>query len=225
MEGEDEIMGQGAGLERFTPGMGPDHLIPVNGLANPQYPIHRQAWAAPLAADDNYFVNAVAMPDAAETWLAVTAAKFNGVNTKGAGYPDYARNVTAVCSDAQAGNLVVHGLDARGQVISETLTLNGNTPVVGKVAFAQVISLDVPIKAGVETIKVGFADVLGLDMPMTEYALIAETMDGAKATAGTLVLGSTAANADRAGTYDPNSACNATLSFALLYIPTEWLPT
>lgn len=218
------MSGEGAGLDRYTPGMGADHLIPVAALAIPAYPVHRQEWINPLAADDNYFINAVAMPDAAATWLAVTAAKFNGANTKGAGYPDYARNITAVCSDTQTGDMVVTGLDARGQAVTETITLNSGTPVAGRVAFAQVISILMPIKVGVETIKVGFGDVLGLDEAMTEYALLVETMSGAKATAGTLVLGVGTANYDRQGTYDPNSACDGTRDFALLYIPTAWLP-
>lgn len=215
------------GLEKYTPGMGPKHPIPRNAIGGEAiWPFHLQYWLNVLAADDDYYINAVALPDAAGTWLATTAAKFNGANTKGAGFPDYARAVTAVCSDTQTGNIVVNGFDIAGHPVSETIALSSGTPVAGKVAFKQIVSIDMPIKVGSETIKVGFSDVLGLDSRMAMHTVFKELQGNSYpvltvSTAGTFVLASGAANADCYGTYDPNSAANGTIDFAVIYIPSD----
>lgn len=74
----------------------------------------------------------------------------------------YARNITAVCSAAQAGNMVVTGTNIDNVVITETITLNGNTPVTSVKAFKTVTKIRLPIKVGVETINVGWGDKIGM---------------------------------------------------------------
>lgn len=217
------------GAEKYNPEMGPKHPIPRNALGGEAiWPFHLQYWLNVLAADDNYYVNGVALPTGGgATWLASDATKFDGANTKGAGVPDYARNVTAVCSDVQTGDIVVTGIDVQLRPRTETITLSGATPVAGKVAFKEITSIAVPVKAGSETIKIGFGDVLGLDSRMAINTVFKELSGNSYpavtpvATAGTFVEASAAANSDRNGTYDPNASANGTIDFAVIYIPTE----
>lgn len=122
----------------------------------------------------------------------------------------FGRNITAVASGADTDALVIKGKDYLGQYMSETLTLNGTTPVVGKKAFRwidEIVWLD---QAGI-TIDVGWGDVLGLPYKVIDLEL--ELVDGAvPGSAGAVVAGlatgtaATATNADTRGTYAPHSS-------------------
>src|SRR5213076_106096 len=67
---------------------------------------------------------------------------------------DYPRNVVAVASGAATSVVVVNGLDFNGYAISESFTLNGATPVVGKKAFSKVTNVVLPTTSG-RTVSVG----------------------------------------------------------------------
>lgn len=209
-------------LVNYIPGLN-KNKVPREAIGGSQIaPLRRQSWVGAVAANTTYFINAVALPAATAVWLASDAAKFNGSNTRGRGVPDYARSVRAVCSGTQTGNIIVTGLDISGRARTETIALTSATAVNGKVAFARVDSISVPAKVGSETISIGFSDVFGLDAEMSEVTVLKELENGVvPSSAGTFVVASGSANADRNGTYDPASAANGSLDFVLYYIPTN----
>jgi len=88
----------------------------------------------------------------------------------------YARNVTAVCSGTQTGNMVLTGTDIDDVVITETVALASAVAVTSLKAFKTVTNILLPIKVGSETIIVGWGDKIGIpwklgdakDRPMVE---------------------------------------------------------
>lgn len=101
----------------------------------------------------------------------------------------YARNITIVASDAQTGGAVITGTNLKGDVITETITFDGTTPVAGAKAFKTVTSIVLPIKAGSENVDIGWGDVLGLPFMLTVRPLLWATDDGAiEGTAPTVVV-------------------------------------
>jgi hypothetical protein len=95
----------------------------------------------------------------------------------------YARNITAVCSDTQTGDLVVNGTNIDDEVISETIALDSATPVAGAVAFKTATSIVTPAKAGSETIDVGWGELIGLPVKLSAKPLVFALDDGAIMTA------------------------------------------
>lgn len=118
--------------------------------------------------------------------------------------PPYPRNITIVASDAQSGKATVYGTNIADQAISEELTIDGTTPVLGAKAFKTVTSISLPIKAGSETVDVGWGDKLGLPfMSATAHVMFAALDKVIETTAPTQV-----ADADEIekNTVDLNSA-------------------
>lgn len=121
----------------------------------------------------------------------------------------YGRNVTVVLSGAGTPAIEVFGLDYLGQPMSEQFTGAGTTPVVGKKAFKQVLSVSAAATA--VTMKVGYGDLLGL--PYAVAAITEEYVDQAVPTAGTkgvaLLTAQTATSADPRGSYTPHASAVA----------------
>lgn len=93
----------------------------------------------------------------------------------------YARNVTAVCSDTQTGNMVITGTNIDDVVITETVALNSGTPVTSTKAFKTVTNINLPIKVGTETINVGWGDKIGIPFMLGDAAdrpMVEATLDG-----------------------------------------------
>lgn len=138
---------------------------------------------------------------------------------------EYGRNVTVVASGAATQTVTVRGLDYLGQPMSETLTLAGTTPVVGKKAFKHIEEVVPGGAVAGTTINVGVGNVFGLPWYVTR--LLAENVDGvAPGTAGTFVAGVTAQSAtsgDPRGTYAPHSSAvpNGSRRFELLCMVKE----
>jgi len=135
---------------------------------------------------------------------------------------DVPRNVIADSGGADTAVITVTGKDEYGRTVTENITLNGTTAVPGKKAFKTItsVSSDATITNG---FFLGTGDVLGLPIALPAATFIqAELADGAAAVAGTVAAAlapntvSTATTADVRGTYDPNSACDGAISFALL---------
>lgn len=117
--------------------------------------------------------------------------------------------------------VTVTGTDLYGNAMKETIAFNGTTAVQGVKAFFTVTGITVSA-ALVGNAFIGTNDVLGIPVRLPNAVnIIKELMDGAAPSAGTVVAGlaldteSTATSADVRGTYDPNSACNGSLAFAL----------
>ena len=124
---------------------------------------------------------------------------------------DVPRTLQYVASNAaQAGNVVVTGLNERGQVVSETVTLNGVTVVHGAVPFAYIISIVLPAKAGAYTASVGTDNGLGMQYrPLDADSEHRVYVSGAKGTNGTI----DATNY----TYTPNSAPDGVKTYTVIY--------
>lgn len=88
-----------------------------------------------------------------------------------AAQPDVPRNITITAFDAAAGapvltmTIIITGVDAKGNAVSETFTTSGSETKIGNVAFATVTSQEVDIIAGNgagDTLSVGIDIKLGL---------------------------------------------------------------
>lgn len=101
----------------------------------------------------------------------------------------YPRNVTIVASDTQTGDAVITGTNIADEVITETLTINSTTPVIGAQAFKTITSIALPAKAGSETVNVGWGDKLGLPYLLTKKTLVMACLDGViETTAATVAI-------------------------------------
>jgi hypothetical protein len=125
--------------------------------------------------------------------------------------PGFGRCLQIVFAGANTGVVTLKGRDYLGQPVTENLTANGATPVIGVKAFKY---LDSVTAATGGTISVGTTDKLGL--PYCTQNVLSEQLDGARvSTLGTLVAPSyvdpaTATTTDPRGSYDPNSTLNGT---------------
>jgi hypothetical protein len=76
--------------------------------------------------------------------------------------PPCARNVTIKGNvSGITGNVIVRGLNLKGEAISETIALNGTTTVAGAKAFHSITRLDVPVRAHAPVAQVETATAAG----------------------------------------------------------------
>jgi hypothetical protein len=138
---------------------------------------------------------------------------------------DVPRNVQVVSSTTDTTqSITVRGLDEYGVAMSETLALNGTTPVLGLKAFKQVNSYQANI-AMAGTLSIGSGAKLGLPYylpPQTGTGvgnILKESQDGATPTAGTFVGGvqtkATATTGDVRGTVTPNVTPDGTKVYSV----------
>lgn len=94
----------------------------------------------------------------------------------------YCRNVTAVCSDTQTGNMTITGTDIDDNVITETVTLTSTSAVSSTKMFKTVSIIGLPIKVGSETINVGWGDKIGIPFKLSATAanrpIVEATLNG-----------------------------------------------
>jgi len=94
----------------------------------------------------------------------------------------YARNITAVCSGTQTGDMVVTGTNIDDVAITETITLTSTDTATGTKAFRTVTNINLPIKVGTETINVGWGDKIGVPFMLSATAadrpIVEATLDG-----------------------------------------------
>jgi hypothetical protein len=138
--------------------------------------------------------------------------------------PDVARNITltpgGTTGDIEAGTVVVTGINAKGQVISENFTLieNHSLPLTGSKAFLSVSSIQFPAESGTfaATWDVGVGDTLGFSKCLGGAGyVLAGLVDGADLTGMTLA---TSATALESNTVVPNPAANGTRQFDFLFV-------
>lgn len=139
---------------------------------------------------------------------AKAAAALNGI-------ADVPRNVVAAWTGTAV--LTVTGTDEFGDVVRESSA--SGTSLTGKKAFKTITGISV--SANVTGLTVGTGVVLGLPVFLPDTVdVVREILDGAAATAGTLVAGvtttATATTGDVRGTYNPNSAPNGARVFELV---------
>lgn len=168
-------------------------------------------------------VDATAFLSAQSTAAAGTATTFNNYLGTEAQMAKFGRSWQVVASGAATGTVTASGRDYLGQRVTETLTLNGTTPVIGKKAIRYMDSISWTISASV-TVNVGTANIFGLQYKLK--SLVTEIKNGAPAAnAGTVVSGlttgtaSTATTADVRGTYAPSTLLpDGTNVFELRYV-------
>jgi hypothetical protein len=122
----------------------------------------------------------------------------------------YGRNLTYVASGASTATITVDGWDYLNQPMSEQVTLNGATPVVGKKCFKYLRQITNTVTAAT-TINVGPGATVGL--PYKALSVYAETTDSALAAAGTLIAAdltdpATATTGEPRGAYTSTTAFN-----------------
>lgn len=166
--------------------------------------LRRQIWTDPVAVDADRILNDQALDGSTVTTFLAQ--------------PDFARIITAVASGATTDNLVINGTNIRGETITETVALNGTTPVASTKAFKTITSIVVPT-VGATTIDVGVSDAMGLDRCMNGNEVILATLDGVYETTRPTVTFH--ASDVSKNTVDPNTALNAAKDLAVVYVSTE----
>jgi len=119
----------------------------------------------------------------------------------------FGRVLQVKASIAATSNVTVNGRDYLGQALTESFTLAGTTPVIGKKAFKLIDRITFGVTAAA-TIDVGWGNVLGL--PYRIIDMFSELVSGIEATAaGTIQLPvsvQTSTSGDPRGTYTPAGA-------------------
>jgi hypothetical protein len=136
---------------------------------------------------------------------------------------DWPRAIQIVSSSASdtAVTVTVRGLDEYGVAMTQTLTLNGTSAVLGTKAFKQVNSYQAS-GAMVGNLSIGNTKVLGLPffIPYAAGSVLKEIQDGVNATAGTVVAGvlttPSATTGDVRGTWAPNATLDGSIDLQLV---------
>lgn len=132
----------------------------------------------------------------------------------------YGRMLAVAASAASTGTVTIKGRDYLGQSMVEQFTLNGVTPVNGIKAFKYVDSVTWTATAAANLL-VGTRLALGVPYRVQTTVITNELVDGATATAGALIVGSTAVQtattSDPRGIYTPSAAPNGSRVYTLAY--------
>jgi hypothetical protein len=140
------------------------------------------------------------------------------------GQPDVARNLVlttgGTTADIRAGSVIVTGIGADGQPVSETFTLTDNLSgaLTGNKAFLKVQSVQIPVGDSPfgGTLDLGFGDKIGLSRCLDGAGFyIKGLVDGVNLTAETIAANATALESN---TVIPNPAPNGTRKFSFLFV-------
>jgi hypothetical protein len=138
-----------------------------------QAALHLIDLGSPIALDADGIFDGVTADDSVNVY---TSADFK---TGFDGTFAVPRALTLVGSASADQVVTVTGTDRNGDVLVESLTADGATPVAGKKAFATVTSASVAIGTAGQTVDLGWGDVLGLPvfLPSTSH-IYGELVDG-----------------------------------------------
>lgn len=167
---------------------------------------------APAAAS----ANAIVLSQAATAANGLATGINGALAAAGRAVLDVPRNVVAAWTGTAI--LTVTGEDEYGNPMRESSASGAS--FAGRKAFKVVTGISV--SADVTGLTVGTGVLLGLPMVLERAAnVIAQVMDGATATAGTIAVAdltapATATTGDVRGTYSPNSAPNGTRAYELV---------
>ena len=204
-------------LNRYVPQMGYSVDI-IHGAP------HEVRFGPLAAADADSLMDGVAVTAATTSTAILLDGLTDPVNTSYAEEfpygPGFGRCLQIVFAGANTGAVLLRGRDYLGQPMTESITANGTTPVIGTKAFKYLDSVTAAVSG---TIDVGTTDKLGLPYFMNN--VVEEMLDGVRvATLGTLVAPSyvdpqTATTTDPRGTYDPNSTLTGSAFLSAIFIP------
>ena len=191
---------------------------------------YKRELRAEVQAKSGYIVRQKWTHPAAPSTTAIHAAiNSAALVTAGITQPDFPRALTIVGAGSghnPTGTVVINGTDIRGTVISDTLTLNSNTTVVGVKAFASVTSIDFTGVSGNDannTIAVGTGAPLGLARIMDADEYINGSVDGVfEATRATVTIDS--ANLCK-NTVSFNTTLANTKTYRAVYVSKELTTT
>jgi len=183
---------------------GDAYYAPINdnkdGVAG--YPVNlisKISLGSPVVADVNYIAESQAIVDAAVTALTLAHTTL-----------DVPRNITATGASGADAILNVIGTDVYGNVITETITLNGTATIQGAKAFKTITSITPAggTGLGATDVTVGTGSKLGLPVKLNARPDLLQAWFGAVLDGGglTVVIGSTSADADKRGTIAFTSA-------------------
>lgn len=165
--------------------------------------------------------------------VAIAAASTTGIHaaiitaaliSTGITQPDVARvaTITGTGADHDAtGNVIINGIDIRGQVISDTITLNSNTTVAGVKAMASITSIDTTGVTGLDAtagVSIGTGVAIGLGRLQTFLAPLFTTVDGAADSAPTVTKDAAVISKN---TITFATAPNASHVYAFGYVTTD----
>lgn len=165
---------------------------------------NRISLGIPAALNATFYQSAQSIASASNANIADTG-QFTDANMS-----KFGRNVTAVASGAATSTVTFTGFDYLGQKITEILTLNGTTPVLGLKAFKRVTNIAWGA-TGATTINTGIGNSLGL--PYRSLRLDSDLVSGAVPTAGTLTAGIALSTVQSGTTGDPRGTYIANASF------------
>jgi hypothetical protein len=166
-----------------------------------------QKWTAPDAPAAANVLAATAFTDAVQTI------------TTGITQPDFPRALSATGNDGNVdGNVTITGKNIRGEVVTDTLNMNGTDTVVGVVAFASVTSVQLPVydTADTETISVGVSDKLGLQSIPWSTTVESEHGGNASDTGGAILTRD--ADEIEKCLYDPTTQCDGSEDKMIHYL-------
>lgn len=147
------------------------------------------------------FVAHVTLTPAAVSATGVMAATALAVGaqagfTTGITSPVTPRNVTAKGNASGiTGDVVIHGTNMNGEVISDTIALSGASEVAGVKAFKTVTSVDLPAEthAGTDTVSLGLGGKIGMNHKLAVNTVVAAAYNKVReATAPTVAVSATA---------------------------------
>ncbi|NLI22279.1 MAG: hypothetical protein GX418_12145 [Clostridiales bacterium] len=141
--------------------------------------------------------------------------------------PPCARNLTVTVAattagDVAAGNIVIAGMNEKGEEISENFAVTADTPatITGTKAFKEITSITVPVQDGDSvTVDVGWGTKLGIGYKLAHNTVLAAYRNNAKE--GTAPTVAVSADALESNTMALNSALNGSVVDAYLIVPTE----
>lgn len=167
-----------------------------------------QKWTAPDAPSTDGILSSTAL----------TAAVQN--ITTGITNPDFPR-ILQIDSDegGATGNVVITGTNIRGETITDTIALNGTTAVDGVKAFRTITNIQLPVKAGTESVWVGWLDKLGLQSIPISTSVISEDSGNAADTGGA-VLTRDADEVEKC-VFDPTTEADASTDKVIAYLSEE----
>lgn len=196
-------------INQRVPAMAYDALIQQGGHVYVEF-------GAPTTAATN---NVVVAQDMTTAGTLITFAAAYTPNNEGM-MGRYGRLLQIAASGVSTGTVTIRGRDYLGQTVIETLTLNGATAVNGNKAFRYVDSVTWTATAAINLI-IGTRPALGVPYRVQTTVITNELLNGGTATAGALVVGSTAVQtaitADPRGSYVPAAAPNGSNAYTLMY--------
>jgi hypothetical protein len=189
------------------------HVPNTAELTGGMVQIRQYKWTAAqaVAADSDGIVDGAAGPSGAEAEELVVVPEDDAFLAQ----PPCPRNIVVVVAATTAGNIaagdvVIEGLDANGDEISETFDVTENTAgtLTGSKAFAEITSITIPVQDGESvTFDVGWGDKLGLPRKFANGVHHIGTYLGASAES-TAPTFATSGSALSGNTVDLNSALN-----------------